>query len=259
MTQMPFYAVESTEMYTFTGQTALVTGATRGIGRAISLAFLRNGARVIGIFGGNTASAEAFSQEARDFQDRLFLFQCDIANQQAVEELYGKITADFSSIDILVNNAGVRRDAILPMMHDEDWHKVIDVNLTGTYLMTKPAVLMMMAKKFGRIITVTSPASHLGFTGQCNYSASKAGQIGFSRSLAKETARKGITVNCVSPGFIATDFIDDLSEDLQKEYKKMIPMRRFGKPEEVAETVLFLASRQASYISGSVVEITGGL
>lgn len=259
MTLMHTFAVGQTTMYTFDGQTALVTGATRGIGKAIAKAFLQQGAAVIGIYGGNTASADQCASELSEFRDRLALYQCNIADQQAVTALYETITDRFSTIEILVNNAGIRRDAILPLMKEDDWQDVINVNLTGTYLMTKPAVMLMLQQKYGRIVTVTSPASYLGFAGQCNYSASKAGQIGFTRSLAKETARKNITVNCVSPGFIATDFIQDLSEDLQKEYKKMVPMRRFGKPEEVAEAVLFLASKHAAYISGAVLEISGGL
>jgi 3-oxoacyl-[acyl-carrier protein] reductase len=246
-------------MQNFTGQTALVTGATRGIGRAIVLGFLQQGARVIGIYAGNHAAADVLHDECHPYAEMLHLQQCDISDRAQVQTLYSGIEAQFSTLDILINNAGIRRDAVLAMMAEDDWQQVIDTNLTGTFLMTKPAVLLMMKKKYGRIITITSPVSHLGFAGQSNYAASKAGQIGLTRSLAKETAKKGITVNCISPGFIATDFINDLGEEQLAAYKKMVPMRRFGTPQEVADAVLFLASGQASYITGSVLEITGGL
>lgn len=246
-------------MQDFSGQNVIVTGATRGIGKAITAAFLTRGAKVFGIYGGNTQAAEAFTKECEQLQGTLELFQCDISKPDQVESFYTEIENRTSSLDILVNNAGVRRDAVLAMMKTEDWSQVIDINLNGTYLMSKPAVLLMMRNKFGRIINITSPVSHLGFAGQTNYAASKAGQVGLTRSLAKETAKKKITVNCVSPGFIATDFIDDLPAEQLSEYKKMVPMKRFGTPEEVADAVLFLASKKASYITGSVLEINGGL
>lgn len=246
-------------MTTFTDQIALVTGATRGIGRAISLAFLQKGATVIGIFGGNAEAAEAFKAECGELGSNLHLFKCNVADENAVIELFSKVEQQFDTIDILINNAGIRRDAVAALMDSKDWKDVIDINLTGTFLMAKQAVLLMMKKKYGRIVNITSPASYMGFPGQTNYSASKAGQIGLTRSLAKETAKKKITVNCVSPGFIATDFIDDLSKEQLAEYKKLVPMRRFGKVEEVASAVLYLASKEASYITGSVLEISGGL
>ena len=246
-------------MPTFTDQVALVTGATRGIGRAISLAFLQQGATVIGVFGGNSTAADTFKAECGDLSSNLHLFQCNVANETSVNNLFAKVEEQFDSIDILINNAGIRRDAIAALMDSKDWKDVIDINLTGTFLMAKQAVLLMMKKKYGRIVNVTSPASYMGFAGQTNYSASKAGQIGLTRSLAKETAKKKITVNCVSPGFIATDFINDLPREQLTEYKKLVPMRRFGKVEEVASAVLYLSSKEASYITGSVLEITGGL
>lgn len=246
-------------MQKFSEQTALVTGATRGIGKAIVLGLLQQGATVIGVYGSNRSTAQDFQNECSSHQDHLHLRQCNVADKAQVQTLYNEIEEQFTTLDILVNNAGIRRDAMLAMMAEDDWRQVIDVNLTGTFLMSKPAVLLMMKKKYGRIINITSPVSHLGFSGQSNYAASKAGQIGLTRSLAKETAKKNITVNCVSPGFIATDFIKDLNEDQLSAYKKMVPMRRFGTPQEIADAVLFLASRQASYITGAVLEITGGL
>ena len=246
-------------MTSFIDQKVVVTGASRGLGRAITLAFLSEGAQVIGIYGGNSAAAQAFLKECKQFGDRLQLHQCDVADNRQVEAFFRQVEEEFDTIDILINNAGIRRDGLLALMDSKDWQQVIDVNLTGTFHMSKQAVLLMMKQKYGRIINITSPVAHLGFAGQANYAASKAGQIGMTKSLAKETARKKITVNCVSPGFIATDLLDDLSPEQVDAYKKLVPMRRFGTVEEVANAVLFLAGRQASYITGAVLEVNGGL
>ena len=246
-------------MNDFKGQIAVVTGATRGIGKAIALAFLENGATVIGVYGSNKNAAAVMQQECEQFEDRLKLYQCDVADYAQVESLYGDIENTFGHIDILVSNAGIRRDTVLAMMAPEDWRRVIDVNLTGSYNMAKFAVMLMMKKKFGRIIFITSPMAYLGFAGQANYAASKAGQIGMMRSLSKETAKRKITVNCVSPGFIETELLDGLTDEQIKEYKNMVPLRRLGKPEEVADAVLYLAGPKASYVTGSVLEINGGI
>lgn len=246
-------------MENFTGQTAIVSGATRGIGRAIAEKFLKAGARVIGIYGKNPDSARSFASEFAEYADHFELLQCNIANEAAVDALFAMVEEKYQTLDILVNNAGIRRDAFLALMQREQWQDVIDINLTGTYYMAKRAVLLMMQNKYGRIVNITSPVAHLGFPGQANYAASKAGQVALTKSLAKEVARKKITVNCVSPGFIATDFINDLGKEQLAEYKKMVPMRRFGKPEEVADAVLFLAAPRAAYITGTVLEISGGL
>jgi len=246
-------------MSEFTGQKVVVTGATRGLGRAISLAFLQEGATVVGLYGGNAKTAEDFQRQCVAYGDLLQLYQCDVSDYQAVEQLYGRIEQKFDTIDILVNNAGIRRDSVLAMMKEDDWRRVIDVNLTGSYIMAKFAVQLMMKQKYGRIIFITSPMAHMGFAGQANYAASKAGQIGMMKSLSKETAKRKITVNCVSPGFIATELIDDLSPEQLSEYKKMVPMRRFGTPGEVADAVLFLAGPKASYINGAVLDVNGGL
>jgi 3-oxoacyl-[acyl-carrier protein] reductase len=250
-------------MTDFQGRKTVISGATRGIGKAIAKAFLDAGAIVIGVYGSNREAADSFIQEwqeSESFQEnRLFLHQCDISDDSSVLKFFNEIEQQFNTIDILVNNAGIRRDAVLAMMHSDDWHRVIDVNLTGTFNMSKQAVLLMMKQKYGRIIHITSPMAHMGFAGQTNYAASKAGQIGMMRSLSKETAKRKITVNCVSPGFIDTELLEGLTADQVSQYKKMVPMKRFGKPEEVAAAVLFLAGEQAAYISGTVLEVTGGL
>jgi len=193
-------------IFDFCDQHVIVTGATRGIGKAISMAFLQKGARVIGVYGGNNQAADELREEVRSLSGSLSLFQCDVSKESEVRQLFGDIERKFNSLDILVNNAGIRRDSVLALMDADDWQRVLDVNLTGSFLMAKEAVLMMMQKKYGRIINITSPVSHLGFAGQANYAASKAGQVAMTKSLAKETARKKITVNCVSPGFIAHGF-----------------------------------------------------
>ncbi len=246
-------------MKKYSGQKVVITGASRGIGKAISLAFLEEGAMVIGIYGGNKESADAFQQECSQYSENLELHQCDVSDPAQVEQFFVKIEERFDTIDILVNNAGIRKDKLLALMDSESWQQVIDINLGGTFNMCKHAVLLMLKQKYGRIINITSPVASLGFAGQTNYGASKAGQIGLSRSLCKEVARKKITVNCVSPGFIDTELIADLSPAQVKEYKKIVPMRRFGKVEEVAAAVLFLSSKEAAYISGSVLDVNGGL
>ncbi len=245
-------------MNTFSKQKAVVTGATRGIGRAITEALLAQGATVIGLYSGNTEAAEAFITSC-PCPERLQLHKVDVSDYQAVKGFFQQVEEEFDTIDILVNNAGIRRDAALAMMRQEDWNQVINVNLTGGYNMTKFAVQLMMKQKYGRIIFITSPMGHLGFAGQANYSASKAGQVGMMKSLSKEVAKRKITVNCISPGFIGTDFLDGLSSDQVKAYKKMVPARRFGTPKEVADAALFLAGKNAAYINGSVLEVTGGL
>jgi 3-oxoacyl-[acyl-carrier protein] reductase len=246
-------------MADFSGQKAIITGATRGIGRAIAVALLERGATVIGIYGGDAAAARKMGEECAGYGKSLRLHCCDVSSYRAVEELFAGIEQEFDTVDILVNNAGIRRDGVLAMMPEEDWRRVIEVNLSGGYHMAKFGVQLMLKQRYGRIIFITSPMSHMGFAGQANYAASKAGQVGMMKSLSRETATRNITVNCVSPGFIATDLLSDLPDDKVKEYKRMVPVRRFGTPEEVAEVVLFLAGRPAGYITGSVVDITGGL
>lgn len=246
-------------MWDFTGQTAIVTGGTRSIGRAVSEAFLAAGARVVATYVGSEEAAEAFCAAHADVGDRLHVERFDVADYEAVESFFRTFAERFGSLEILVNNSGIRRDAVLPMMQREDWQRVLDVNLTGTFQMCKFAVQEMMGNKYGRIVNMTSPSGKFGFEGQANYAASKAGMVALSRSLSKEVARRNITVNCVSPGFIETDLIADLPPEQVKAYKASVPVRRFGTPEDVAHAVLFLCARESSYITGTTLEVTGGL
>ncbi|WP_028583428.1 3-oxoacyl-ACP reductase FabG [Desulfogranum mediterraneum] len=243
----------------FSGKKAVVSGATRGIGRAISEALLAGGATVIGVYGGNREAARSFQESCSEYGERLVLEQLDVSDLAAVSAFFARVEERYDTIDILINNAGIRRDAVLALMKEEEWRQVIDVNLTGGYGMCRHGVGLMLKQRYGRIIFITSPMGRMGFSGQSNYAASKAGQVGLMKSLAQEVAKRNITVNCVSPGFISTDFIDDLSEAQVKSYRKMVPQRRFGTPQEVADAVLFLAGDRAAYINGAVLEVTGGL
>ncbi len=245
--------------FDFTGQTALVTGGTRGIGRAISEAFLQAGAKVIATYLGNDEEAENFKTANAGHADSLDIYKFDVTDYDSVENFYKKIEQKYENFQILVISSGIRSDSVVGMMKADDWNRVIDTNLTGTFNLSKLAVQSMMRQRYGRIITLTSPIGKFGFAGQANYAASKAGQVAFTRSLSKEVASRKITVNCVSPGFIDTDFISDLPEEQKKAYKDQIPLKRFGTPEDVIYPVLFLATKQASYITGSVLEVTGGL
>lgn len=246
-------------MFNFEGQTVIVTGGTRGIGRSIAEAFLKAGARVISTYTSNEATAARFQKDNIQFADRIDMQKFDVAKHEEVEKFYKYVDNKYGSFEVLISNAGIRKDSVLGMMKETDWRSVLDVNLTGTFFMCKFAVMSLMRKRYGRVIVITSPMGRFGWEGQSNYAASKAGQVGLIRSLAKEVATRGITVNCVSPGFIATEFIEDLSDKLRESYLSQIPMKRFGKTEEVAACVLFLASREASYVNGAVLEVTGGL
>jgi len=243
--------------YDFTGKCVIITGGTKGIGKSLAGAFTECGARVIVTYSSDDIAAQ--NQKNSDSSGLLEVVKCDVSAYADVENLFNDLEEKKIAVDVLINNAGVRRDSVLGMMKAEDWNRVIDINLTGTYNMCKFAVLNMMKQRFGRIINITSPGRNYGFEGQANYSASKAGIVGLSRSLSKEVAKRKITVNCVSPGFIETELIDALPEDLKKEYVKMIPLRRFGKASDVSPLVLFLASDEASYMTGSVFDVDGGL
>ncbi|MBE0481172.1 MAG: 3-oxoacyl-ACP reductase FabG [Dehalococcoidia bacterium] len=246
-------------MYDFSGQTAIITGGTRGIGKSIAETFLKAGAHVIATYSSNEDTAARFKAESAEYSGKLDIRKCDVARYDEVEELFRYIEKRYESFHVLVNNAGIRKDAVLAMMRESDWQDVINVNLSGVFHMCKFAVMMLMRKRYGRIINITSPSGKYGFEGQANYAASKSGLVALTKSLSKEVARRGITVNCVSPGFIATEFIQDLPSELRESYLNQIPVKRFGSPEEVAACVMFLASTEASYVNGATLEVTGGL
>jgi 3-oxoacyl-[acyl-carrier protein] reductase len=245
--------------FDFSGQTVIVTGGTRGIGAAISSAFLGAGATVVATYAGNHPAAQAFAAAESGAGARLHLRSFDVGDYAAAEEFYRWFDTSFPSLDVLVNNAGIRRDGVVGMLPREDWDAVLRTNLTGTFSMSKFAVLRMLSNRYGRIVSITSPSGRYGFEGQANYAASKAGQVAFTRSLSKEVAKRRITVNCVSPGFIDTEFIGALPPEQLKAYQNSVPLKRFGTPAEVAHAVLFLASREASYITGALLEVSGGL
>jgi 3-oxoacyl-[acyl-carrier protein] reductase len=246
-------------MFDFSGQRVIVTGGTRGIGAGISKAFLKAGATVIATYSSNDTSANEFKNINEQYAPKLDVKKYDVSSSKEVKEFFKYLDEKYPSLEVLVNNSGIRQDALMALMQDEQWKKVLDVNLTGTFFMSREIISRFMANRFGRIINISSLGGDIGFQGQANYAASKAGQLAMTKSLSKEVAKKGITVNCVSPGFIDTELISDLPEEQRKEYLKMIPQKRFGKVEEVAHTVLFLASREASYITGTSITVAGGL
>lgn len=246
-------------MLNFKQKTVLVTGATRGLGHAISLSFLRAGAYVIGTYRSNQSAADKFLEKAEAENWNLQLAPFDVGAYDQVESFFKSLDEKQVEIDVLVNNSGIRKDAVLAMMSPEDWGDVLTTNLTGTYNMCKFSVKNMMRKRYGRIINICSPMSRMGFAGQSNYAASKAGQEGLTKSLSKEVATRGITVNCVSPGFISTELLSDLDDKTLSSYKSLVPMKRFGEPDDVAQAVMFLASEEASYISGVTLDVSGGL
>lgn len=243
----------------FTDQTVIVTGGTRGIGRGISEAFLKKGATVIATYAGNDAAAMKMKEANAEFGEKIIVKKCDVRSEEAVIDFFKYVEESHPKIEVLVNNSGIRKDQVTAMMSLADWNDVIGTNLTGTFLMSKHAVLQFMKNRYGRIVNMSSIGGSLGLPGQANYAASKAGQIAISKTLSKEVAKRGITVNNVCPGFIDTELLADLPPEQIKEYMKEVPMKRFGKVEEVASAVLFLASREASYITGASLEITGGL
>lgn len=244
-------------MSDLSGQTAIVTGGTRGIGAAISLALARAGGRVLATYHAGHEGAQSFLTRAAEEGIRgLSIHAFDVADPGAVAGFFGGLEG---SLEILVNNGGVRQDALLGMMSQEAWERVLAVNLTGAFNMCKHGVRAMMAARYGRIINVTSPAGRVGVAGQSNYAASKAGLVAMTRSLAREVAARGITVNCVEPGYILTDLISALPAEALDGFRAAVPLGRFGQPEEVASAVRFLASREASYITGAVLSVTGGV
>ena len=247
-------------VYDFTGQFAVVTGGVRGIGAAASRAFLDAGASVLALYAANDAAAQTFRDALPgDRRSRFAAERVDVADALAVDACFGRLEAAGRAPDIVVNNAGIRRDAALALMPEDDWRRVLDVNLTGVFHVCKCAARLMGPARYGRIVNITSPSGREGFAGQANYAASKAGIVALTRSMSKEVARRNITVNAVSPGFIDTELIADLPEAQAAGYRDGVPLRRFGRAEEAAHAILFLCARESAYITGATLEITGGL
>ncbi len=237
---------------------AIVTGASQGIGRAIALGLAAAGAKVACV-ARNVEKLTATADAIRAIGGTAEVFACDVANSQSVEQVVEAVLAKWERLDILVNNAGITRDTLIPRMQDSDWDDVINTNLRGAFLFTRAATRPMMQKRFGRIINIASISGLIGNPGQSNYSASKAGMIGMTRTVAKELAGRKMTVNAIAPGFIETEMTGALGEVILTEVKKRIPAKRFGQPEEIAYAVLFLASDAAAYITGQVLTVDGGM
>jgi 3-oxoacyl-[acyl-carrier protein] reductase len=241
------------------GKTALVTGGSRGIGKAIVWALARAGAKVAFVYQSNAQAAEQLVSDLALDQYEARAFQADVRKRVAADEVVEKLLQDWQKIDILVNNAGIIRDGLLATMSDEQWQDVIDTNLTSVYNFCHAVTRPMMSARYGRIVNMSSVASEFGNAGQTNYAASKGGVEGFTRCLATELARRGITVNAVAPGFIETDMTAAIRNAAESEIKKRIPARRLGQPDDIANAVLFLVGDEASYITGQVLKVDGGL
>lgn len=244
---------------TLENKVALVTGGSRGIGRAIVLALAQRGADVAINFAGNVAAAEQVAAEVQQLGRKAILVQGDVADTEACAAMVDKVVSELGRIDILVNNAGITRDGLLMRMKEADWDAVLTTNLKGVFNCTKAAVKYMMKQRAGKIVNISSVVGVMGNAGQANYAAAKAGVIGFTKSVAKEVASRGITANAVAPGFIATDMTSVLPEKVVEEMAAGIPLKRAGQPEDVANAVLFLVSDEAAYITGQTLHVDGGM
>lgn len=245
-------------MFIFKKRVAVVTGAARGIGKVIALNLARQGADII-ISDITVDDGEKTAGEIQKLGRKCSFIRCDVSKTDDVNNLISKTISEFGRIDILVNNAGITKDTLMIRMKDEAWDLVLDINLKGAFLCSRASAKEMMKQRSGRIVNISSVVGLMGNLGQVNYSASKAGLIGLTKSSAKELAPRGITVNAIAPGFIETEMTQKLSNDVREAYIKVIPLNCFGSPEDVANCVVFLASDAAKYISGEVIRVDGGM
>lgn len=241
------------------GKVALVTGGSRGIGKAIVWDLARNGAKVAFVYNASAGPSEQLVKDLELDQREAMTMQCDVKDKASADAVVAQVIEKWGRIDILVNNAGIVKDSLLAMMGADQWQDVIDTNLTSVFNFCQAVTRQMMSQRHGRIINISSVSAHYGNQGQANYAASKGGLEGFTRCIATELARRGITANAVAPGFIETDMTEAVRSAAGDTIKKQIPVRRMGLPEDIAHAVTFLASDEASYITGNVLTVDGGL
>ena len=240
-------------------KTVLVTGASRGIGKEVALKYAENGYDIIINYVSDKTDVETLENEFKEKGVNCLILKADVSKQEEVQELVDKAIAKFGKIDVLVNNAGITKDNLLMRMSEEEFDKVLEINLKGTFLVTKAVTKYMMKKRIGSIVNLSSVVGVAGNAGQCNYSASKAGIIGFTKSIAKELASRNIRANAVAPGFIETDMTSVLPDNVKESIHNQIPLKRMGNAKEVAELIYFLGSEKSSYITGQVINIDGGM
>ncbi len=240
-------------------EVVLVTGGSRGIGKEIALKYAKNGYNIVLNYIIDDTDFEGITNEFKQYGAEVLWVKADVSNSEQVDEMVKKAIEKFGKIDVLVNNAGITKDTLLMRMKEEDFDRVININLKGTFLVTKAVIPYMMKQRQGRIISLASVVGVAGNAGQSNYAASKAGIIGFTKSVAKEVASRNIRVNCVAPGFIATDMTSVLSDSVKESINAQIPMKRMGTPEDVANVVYFLGSSDSSYVTGQTIHIDGGM